>query len=142
MVTASHNPAADDGYKIYWENGCQIISPHDVGISERISENLKPWCDYAALSSIQFVDVTEDAIAKYMAYTTLKLHTNANSLNEVGSPRECSADLPRDSLHGDARRRIPLREGAAGTLPYSAVSGGGGADRAGPDLPDGFLPQP
>ncbi|CAO2654267.1 Nn.00g110000.m01.CDS01 [Neocucurbitaria sp. VM-36] len=42
MITASHNPAKDNGYKVYWSNGCQIIPPHDSGIAESILENLKP----------------------------------------------------------------------------------------------------
>lgn len=36
MVTASHNPAADNGYKVYWRNGAQIIPPHDAGISRAV----------------------------------------------------------------------------------------------------------
>nr|OQO31751.1 hypothetical protein B0A51_00653 [Rachicladosporium sp. CCFEE 5018] len=36
MVTASHNPKQDNGYKVYWSNGSQIIPPHDAGIAKAI----------------------------------------------------------------------------------------------------------
>ncbi len=36
MVTASHNPPEYNGYKVYWVNGAQIISPHDSGIAKAI----------------------------------------------------------------------------------------------------------
>jgi phosphomannomutase len=42
MVTASHNPAEDNGYKVYWSNGAQIVPPHDGGISAAIDEALVP----------------------------------------------------------------------------------------------------
>ncbi|MAR49274.1 MAG: phosphomannomutase [Acidimicrobiaceae bacterium] len=36
MVTASHNPAEDSGYKVYWEDGAQIANPIDTKIAQRI----------------------------------------------------------------------------------------------------------
>eukprot|EP00985_Skeletonema_marinoi_P021407 scaffold13131_cov107-Skeletonema_marinoi.AAC.4 len=48
MVTASHNPKQDDGYKVYWKDGCQIRPPVDAEIASAIieKENLVPWVDY------------------------------------------------------------------------------------------------
>jgi len=32
MVTASHNPAEYNGYKVFWSDGAQVVPPHDTGI--------------------------------------------------------------------------------------------------------------
>ncbi|MEP3389414.1 MAG: phospho-sugar mutase [Reichenbachiella sp.] len=36
VVTASHNPKEYNGYKVYWEDGAQIIAPHDTKIIEEV----------------------------------------------------------------------------------------------------------
>lgn len=38
VVTASHNPKEYNGYKVYWEDGGQIINPHDVNIINEVQQ--------------------------------------------------------------------------------------------------------
>jgi phosphomannomutase len=37
MITASHNPSQYNGYKIYWNDGGQVLSPHDKGITQEFN---------------------------------------------------------------------------------------------------------
>ncbi|MGL1673534.1 hypothetical protein ACSTHP_00500, partial [Vibrio parahaemolyticus] len=37
-ITASHNPKEYNGYKVYWQDGGQVVSPHDVGIIQEIEK--------------------------------------------------------------------------------------------------------
>jgi phosphoglucomutase len=38
MVTASHNPKEYNGYKAYWDDGAQMIAPHDVNVIEEVQK--------------------------------------------------------------------------------------------------------
>lgn len=68
MVTASHNPKNDNGYKVYWSNGCQIIPPRDADIAKAISSitTVETW-DPAVVDSHPNVDrIFPQATKDYM----------------------------------------------------------------------------
>ncbi|CEP61317.1 phosphoribomutase PRM15 LALA0_S03e00166g [Lachancea lanzarotensis] len=81
MITASHNPKLDNGYKVYYSNGCQIIPPHDRLIAQSIDDNLKPWDDAwnydsikaGAIASGKLIDAKSDITQKYVSAVAKRL---------------------------------------------------------------------
>ncbi|KAK2817001.1 hypothetical protein Q5P01_025192 [Channa striata] len=97
MVTASHNPKEDNGYKVYWENGAQIVSPHDRGISKAIEENLEPWPESwnteEALKKPLLKDPYQDIHAKY--FKAIQNHCHHREINKSSEVK-----IVHTSVHG------------------------------------------
>ncbi len=115
VITASHNPPDYNGYKVYWENGAQIIPPHDAGIAEAIGA-------VETLDAIPRSDertVLGDEVAdRYLAgVKALAKHPEAprdltiahTALHGVGAPyvRRALADAGFDAVHEVASQREP-----------------------------------
>ena len=85
MVTASHNPAADNGYKVYLGNtlddveyrGSQIVAPVDLAISNEITK-----AELSPIRSQVFETVDESVIDDYISSVS-NLVTSENSLKIV-----------------------------------------------------------
>ncbi|KAJ7043327.1 hypothetical protein C8F04DRAFT_944528 [Mycena alexandri] len=95
MITASHNPKEDNGYKVYWENAVQIIGPHDKGISASIKENLAPktWTIEQLHLSPLCLDRTQEMKDAYFS--------NLSSLNLSRSLNgESKIKFVNTSIHG------------------------------------------
>eukprot|EP00924_Labyrinthula_sp_SR-Ha-C_P013396 snap_masked-scaffold_5-processed-gene-1.39-mRNA-1 protein AED:0.01 eAED:0.01 QI:0/-1/0/1/-1/1/1/0/631 len=95
MVTASHNPRKDNGFKVYWNNACQIISPVDKNIAKKIDESQKPWVKHSGLSldnlRSEYPDLLEYSFAQvfevYMKVAAerclTEISTDENNVNFV-----------------------------------------------------------
>ncbi|KAJ1723597.1 hypothetical protein LPJ53_002082 [Coemansia erecta] len=71
MITASHNPKDDNGYKVYWENGAQIKPPLDLGISRCIEEHRVPknWDAASIADDSNVEDISESMFDAYIEAT-------------------------------------------------------------------------
>jgi len=63
VITASHNPAADNGYKLYLGDGIQLVSPADEQIAERIEQIAASWSQWATAIDDAFPDVAATHVA-------------------------------------------------------------------------------
>jgi phosphoglucomutase len=67
VVTASHNPRMYNGYKAYWDDGAQVIEPHDKGIIEEVNKvsEVKTMTRVEAISSGKLVIIDKEIDDKF-----------------------------------------------------------------------------
>ncbi|HJQ03365.1 MAG TPA: phospho-sugar mutase [Jatrophihabitans sp.] len=115
MVTASHNPPQDNGYKVYAADGAQIVPPIDVGIEARIraigSVRAIPLSPNYSMLGESIVDDYVQAIASLVA---------------PDSPRQLS--MVHTAMHGVGTEVVRAVFAAAGFPPPHEV-----AEQSAPD---------
>lgn len=99
MVTASHNPKEDNGYKVYGWNGSQIISPADKHIQKHILSNMEPWktsWDTDIVNNSTLVhDPLEETINSYMKVIDESILDNHRAFN-----KESPLSFVYSAMHG------------------------------------------
>lgn len=88
MISASHNPPADNGFKAYWNTGAQVIPPHDRGIIRHVeaAEEI-PTTDYdeaVASGAIELIGETLDA--QYIDEVVALSQSDNRAVNAVFTP--------------------------------------------------------
>jgi phosphomannomutase len=99
MITASHNPRGYNGYKVYWENGAQIVPPNDAGIASEI-EVLEGAPEIPRLTLDEARD--EGLLREVDALRQRYVEAVADELPSSESPRKLR--IAYTALHGVAER--------------------------------------
>ena len=88
MVTASHNPAADNGYKVYlggFDEGSQIVSPADVEIAAHIARVASERSVLELPRSTEYETAGEEVVEEYVRLTAA-LATGSTQLRIAYTP--------------------------------------------------------
>ncbi|MEO0576906.1 MAG: phospho-sugar mutase, partial [Pseudomonadota bacterium] len=97
VVTASHNPPEYNGYKVYWENGAQIIPPHDARIAQRIDTAAQQPVDTIDLAEgharALLVSLDQGFINKYQQHVV-------DAIGKWRAPRTSQIGVAYTALHG------------------------------------------
>ncbi len=97
VISASHNPPADNGFKAYWSDGGQLVAPHDTGvldIAAAITEIKRIDFDAAVIDG-QIIVLSQDIDDMYI---------DAVVAESVGTQREVS--IVYSPLHGAGQTNV------------------------------------
>ena len=129
MVTASHNPPRDNGYKVFLDDGSQIVSPVDVEIAAAIDAVDLAAIEVAGADDPRIVTLDDAPLDAYLrAVPAVRLRPDLQDVTVAYTP-----------MHGvGAATLLAAFERAGWPSPGDRRRAGGTRSR----LPDRGLPQP
>jgi len=107
VLTASHNPPEYNGYKVYWDDGGQLVPPQDAAIIARI--NNIDYTDIKFEAQPEKIHLIDEAVDAAFAEASLKN-------GDFGTSAEAKKELKIvfTSLHGTSITMVPRVLEAAG----------------------------
>lgn len=100
VLTASHNPKEYNGFKAYWDDGSQLVSPHDVNVVEEAAKvNVDDILFEGKKERIEIIGKELDE--KYLA------RVKKLSLNPEAIERQKDIKIVYTPIHGTGVRLVP-----------------------------------
>ena len=132
MISASHNPPADNGFKAYWNHGGQVVAPHDKGIVQKVYEAKEiPTANFDEAVSDGRIEIIGEDVDNAYVDAMLKLSlSEKRDLTAIFSP-----------LHGVGETSVYKLLQAAGFDGISIFEPHREPDGNFPNVPD-HLPNP
>jgi len=101
VVTASHNPKEYNGYKVYWEDGGQIISPHDKNIIAEV-QKIKNVDEIKFDNDLKLVEITGEKIDTEYLNELKKLSLNPDIIK-----KQKDLKIVYTPIHGTGVELVP-----------------------------------
>jgi phosphoglucomutase len=101
VITASHNPKEYNGYKVYWNDGGQIVPPHDKGIIEEVRKVKGPR-EVASDVDAELIEVISTETDEAYRKELLKEFINLDAIE-----RQSDLSLVYTPIHGTGITQIP-----------------------------------
>ena len=101
MITASHNPKEYNGYKAYWDDGAQMIAPHDKNVIHEV-EKITSIDEVKWSAKEENIEIIGQEIDEVYLYQILQL-----SLTPEAIKRNKELKIVYTPLHGAGTRLIP-----------------------------------
>ncbi len=88
MISASHNPPADNGFKAYWNHGAQVLPPHDKGIIDAVyTAGAIPTIDFdEAVRAGKIILLDDKVDAAYISSVVALSLSHARDVRAVFTP--------------------------------------------------------
>lgn len=114
VVTASHNPKMYNGYKAYWNDGAQVIEPHDVGIVDEVNKvtSVKTITKEEAIKSGKLVLVDSEIdnlyweMCKAQLFRPALIKEYASNVNVVYTPLHGTGAMHVEKVLGDLGLKV------------------------------------
>ena len=114
VVTASHNPPQYNGYKAYWDNGAQVIEPHDEGIIKEVNavKEVKTISKDEAIKSGKLVLIDKEIDEKFWSMCKAQLFRpelikeKASTVKIVYTPLHGTGAMHVEKVLGDLGLKV------------------------------------
>ncbi|MCD6112600.1 MAG: phospho-sugar mutase [Bacteroidales bacterium] len=101
MITASHNPKEYNGYKAYWNDGGQLINPHDINVIKEVN-NIKNIDDVKFEGNPDLIEIIGKNIDEIYLQKIKEL-----SLSQDIIKKQNNIKIVYTPLHGTGLRLVP-----------------------------------
>lgn len=108
VITASHNPKEYNGYKAYWDDGGQLISPHDKNVIKEV-QKITDISDVKFESNPQLIEIIGEEVDQLYIE-----HIKSLSLSAEAIQRQKDLKIVYTPIHGTGAQLVPMALNAFG----------------------------